>query len=214
MPMSLSSLTADFKASVHDAAKVFEEKAGDPAASDVEFEKILHIAAQDLARFRPVIKKAVLSLQAGVEDYAAPADIRGLLSNRWQKAKTVYWQQNNSSPMPKAELVKSGELKFIEFYPAPTAAQLADLGAEYKYTYLAHHHIDAIAANTTVDEGDRGLLLLRAQAEFAKQLSMRGIYKPVRLRDGMTQGPRNATPAALYGQLMREFEMQGQRYVG
>ena len=66
--------------------------------------------------------------------------------------------------------------------------------------------IDADAANTTVEAKDRALFLLRAHAEVARELAARNITKPVRLRDGFSQGPRNATPAALYDALMREFE--------
>ena len=61
------------------------------------------------------------------------------------------------------------------------------------------------AANTTILAGDRELLLLRGQAEAMRELAMRGVAKPVQLRDGLGMGPRNAHPAALYDALLCEF---------
>jgi hypothetical protein len=61
------------------------------------------------------------------------------------------------------------------------------------------------AADTTVTAADRGLLLLRAQVEAMRELSVRAAAKPVQLRDGLSGVARNSTPAALHEVLLRVF---------
>jgi hypothetical protein len=82
------------------------------------------------------------------------------------------------------------------------------LGSEFRYYYFALHSIGAAAADTTVKASDRGLLLLRAQAEAMKEMAMRNIKKPVQMRDGLASAPRNGTPASLFQALMDQFEKE------
>ena len=62
------------------------------------------------------------------------------------------------------------------------------------------------AAQTTVPEHSRSLLLLRAQAEACRELALRNVSKPVTMRDAVGSQPRNGTPSALYQMLLAEFE--------
>ena len=202
--MSRADLSADLEDSLHDAAKIFK----DAGTGTTPFERFLDHAAQDLARVapRPHVT-ATLILIADQPNYAAPAGLVRLMSADWgrdQQAQRRPWQPN--WPMlPRQSLRENAGAREIWLTPAPTAAQITDLGATYRYTYAAHHSIDAAAANTTVPVHHRGLLLLRAQAEALKELSIRASQKPVLIRDGMSGQARNGTPAALYDQLMTDF---------
>jgi hypothetical protein len=101
--------------------------------------------------------------------------------------------------------VAAGSYK-LSLEPSPSAAQIAVLGSDFRYYYFARHLIDvADAAKTTVLASERHLLLLRAQAEAMREMAMRNIAKPVALRDGISSGPRNGTPAALHAALLAEF---------
>ncbi|UUZ68084.1 hypothetical protein LP416_27855 [Polaromonas sp. P2-4] len=93
----------------------------------------------------------------------------------------------------------------LMFDPAPTAAMLAVLGSAFKFWFFAQHAIDATASLTTISQQDRGLLILRAQVEAMRELSIRNAGKPVQMRDGFSGQPRNSTPAALADMLMRTF---------
>ncbi len=67
------------------------------------------------------------------------------------------------------------------------------------------HVLGANAADTTIANTDRGLLLLRAQAEAMLEISLHNANKPVQVRDGYSGTARNSTPAALYESLLREW---------
>lgn len=204
----MEQLVAELKDSVHDAAAVFAELPDDPDASDAEFERMLTVAAGDLSRWRPLRLRHTVQLVAGVAEYQAPAGARALLRSEWGAQGARPWVYAHLHPMPKPELVQ-GPQSWLVFAPAPTQGQIAAFGSSYTITVSVAHQIGTAAEDTTVAEHDMPLLMLRAQAELCKELAHRGIGKPVRLRDGQTQGPRNSTPAALYRQLLQDFDRLG-----
>lgn len=201
--MSEADLVAELKASLQDAADIFT------AANDADYKRHLDMAARDLGRFRPRTLMGTLALIADTATYAAPDDIAGVKSHLWgisPIAAAKPWEKAYPGQLPDMSLGESGGVQQIVLFPPPTAAQIGLLGSEFKYYYFARHIIASSASGTTVRIADRGLLLLRAQAEAMKEMAMRNIKKPVQLRDGLQSAPKNGTPAALYAQLLEDFE--------
>lgn len=203
--MSQTDLVADLKASLRDSADVFT------AAADADFIRHLDLAAGDLGRFRPRTLVGTLTLTADVDLYAAPADISSFKSHLWgisPRAAQKPWEKGYPGRLPNVSVSEVGGVQAISLNPPPTAFQIGVLGSEFRYYYFARHLVGATAADTTVRSADRGLLLLRAQAEAMKEMAMRNIKKPVAMRDGLASAPRNGTPSALYQALMDEFEKE------
>lgn len=218
--MGMASLVADLKASLFDSAQVFSV-AGD---DDAQFKRFLAQALPDLQVKRPVTRLGTVTLVAGEASYLVPdADFAALKVDLWRDPGKLPrpWEAGYPGALPHVSAVREdaqpvtdwdeyyAEWPYgrwrLHFDPAPTALHLACLGTSCKYWYFAVHRIDAAAAQTSVSPQDRGLLLLRAQAEAMLALSLRNAGKPVQLRDGMSGTPRNSTPAALAQQLMDLF---------
>jgi hypothetical protein len=197
--MSSADLVADLKVSLHDAAGIFT------AAADADFTRLLAIAAQDLARVRPLIKSGTLTLVAGTASYSAPSGLVAFGRETWSAAMPQAWESTYCGPLPRISLTGVPAARKITFTPAPTEAQVAVLGATFDYLYLAAHVIGAAATDTTVQPEDRAMLLLRAQAEAVREMAFRNLNKPISLRDGSGGTTRNGTPSYLFESLMREF---------
>ncbi len=203
--MSKADLIADLKASLNDAAKPFV------AANDADFERHLNVAALDLGRKRTrTLAASINPLVADQSGYAPlPAGFVAFKSHLWGQvpiASRKAWEKGYPGPLPRVRLVEEGGVKKLWLDPAPSAAQINAIGPEFRYLYMASHVIDAVAANTTVLDGDRQILILRGQAEAMRELAARNIQKPVTMRSEMGSTPRNGTPAYLYEKLMQEFE--------
>lgn len=198
--MSEADLVGDLKASLQDAAEVFS------AANDADFKRHLVLAALDFTRHRPRTMLGTITLIADQFDYAAPADCMVYKSTLWGATRPHPWDKNWTGPMPAAKVVQGAAGRELHLTPPPTAAQIAVLGAAFKFYYFAAHVISTTAASTSIQAGDRGLLLLRAQAEAMKEMAMRNIKKPVQMRDGISSAPRNGTPSALFEALMKQYE--------
>ncbi len=200
--MSQADLVADFKASLQDAKNVFT------AESDADFIRHLVAAALDMGHKRPRTLLGNITLVADQYNYPAPANLHAYKSDLWGiPARRINpWEKNHPGKLPDVFVSGSAGALELHLLPAPSAFQIGVLGSAFKFYYFATHIIGATAADTTIQAGDRGLLLLRAQAEAMKEMAMRNIGKPVALRDGMSQGPRNGTPQYLFEQLMKMFE--------
>ncbi len=198
--MSQADLVADHKASLQDAAKVFT------AASDADFIRQLDAAALDMGRVRPRTLLGTLTLVADQFNYAAPADFLSYKSALWGIGRCQPWEKSYTGKLPDVREAVNGSARELHLLPAPTGNQITVLGSAFKFYYFAAHSISATAANTTIQPGDRGLLLMRAQAEAMKEMAMRNIGKPVQLRDGISSGPKNGTPQYLFERLMKLFE--------
>lgn len=203
--MSQTDLVADLKASLHDAADVFT------AADDADFVRFLDMAARDLGRFRRRTLVGTLTLADGVGLYAAPDDLACPKSHLWGISPVSApqpWEKGYPGRLPDMGLAEVGGSPAIVLTPPPTSFQIGVLGSEFRYYYFARHSIAVDPASTTVRQADRGLLLLRAQAEAMKEMAMRNIKKPVQLRDGLASAPKNGTPASLYQALLVQFELE------
>lgn len=202
--MNEADLVTDLKASLNDATSTFT------AASDADFKRHLAVAALAFARIRPRTLVDSLTLVADQVEYTVPTDFVAFKSSLWgiaPRTRPQPWESTWTGRLPDVRYAeKSDGTKKLCLDPAPTAAQINTLGAEYRYYYYAGHVISATAANTTILPGERDRLLLRAQAEAMRELAIRGVKKPVSLRDGSGGSvSRHGTPGYLYEQMLDEF---------
>lgn len=200
--MALDDLVADLKRSLHDCAAVFD------AADDADFVRFLNQSLTDMGwkRARTLVGQVLLT--AGVADYALAdyLDFYSYKTHLWQATYSVQpWEPGYPGALPRVSHYKNGNGNWLAFEPAPSAAHLALRGSVFKFYYFGLHTLGVDAADTTVHAADRGLLLLRAQAEAMLELTLRNSAKPVQLRDGLSGTPRNSTPRALYDALLTAF---------
>lgn len=202
--MAEADLVSDFKTSLRDCAKLFE------SASDADFKRLLGVAALAFGRCRPRTMVGSFELVAAMDEYdALPEDFQFFKSSLWgisPKSGLMPWDTGWPGALPDFYDVEVAGDRKIALRPAPTAAQIAALGATYRYYYGARHVIGANAAQTTIREADRGLLILRAQAEAMRELTFRNVSKPVQIMDGVSSQPRNRTPREFMDALLREFD--------
>lgn len=197
--MSRADLVQSLKESLMDAAASFT------AAADADFVRHLDVAAADMHRVRPRTLVGDVTIEAGVDDYAAPADIVRYKSALWGAVpRAKPWESSWPGLLPTVRLIDGNRLSFR---PAPDARQIALLGAEFRFYYVAKHTIGQEAANTTIAAVDRPLLVLRAQAEAMRELAIRDSVRPVQIRDGFSGQAKNGNPAALHAMLLAEWLM-------
>lgn len=202
--MSQADLVADLKRSLHDGATVFD------AAADADFIRFLTQALPDMGWKRPVTKLGQITLTADEPRYslAALTDFANYKTYVWDKPSAYpnVWEPGYPGAVPRVVGSRDGATSWLAFDPPPSARHIALRGDTFKFYYFALHVMGALAADTTVAPLDRGLLLLRAQAEAMLEMTLRNMGKPVQLRDGLSGTPRNSTPAALYEALLKLFQ--------
>lgn len=199
--MSLPDLVSDLKRSLHDAGGVLD------APADADWLRCLAAAALAMGSKRPRTQLGSVVLVAEQDVYPlALADFAQFKTYQWAGRLVKPWLPCNPGPLPRVKVEGAAGAWQLVFDPAPTAAHLAAYGSLFRFWYFALHSLGATPELTTVAAGDRGLLLLRAQAEALRELSMRNINKPVQVRDGFSGAPRNSTPAALYAAMLDEFK--------
>ncbi|MDH4451364.1 MAG: hypothetical protein QE265_12370 [Rhodoferax sp.] len=201
--MALPDLVADLKRSLHDSADVFD------AADDADFVRFLKQALPDMGWKRPLTQVGQVVLTAGQADYslAAIPDFGNYKTNLWGLVgcSPQPWEPGYPGAAPRVKSYKNAAGHWLGFDPAPSAAHIAVRGSVFKFYYFGLHGLADVAAASTVALADRGLLLMRAQAEAMMELALRNMSKPVQLRDGLSGTPRNSTPRALYDALIAAF---------
>jgi hypothetical protein len=199
--MTRAELAMALKESLQDAASVFTAPEG------ADFLRFLDLAALDFPRVRPRTLLGEITIVADQFNYPAPADLLTYKSALWGVNRYAQpWEKSWPGRLPNVSLAINGSVRELHFSPPPTAIQISTLGSSFKFWYFAAHTIGEEEADTTILSGDRGLLLLRAQAEAMKEMAIRNIAKPVQMRDGVSSGPRNGTPSYLFEALMKSFE--------
>lgn len=199
--MALADLVADLKVSLHDSARVFD------SPDDADFVRFLAQALPDMQFKRPRTKLGSVALVADTARYslAGYAEFAAYKTHLWgDGCKTRPWEPGYPGALPRVTAVNDGGW-CLAFDPAPSAVHVAALGSSFPFWYFGLHVLGDDAADTTVTAADRGLLLLRAQVEAMRELSVRAAAKPVQLRDGLSGVARNSTPAALHEVLLRVF---------
>lgn len=200
--MSQADLVADLKASLQSAADKFT------APDGADFKRFLGHAAADFNRAQRRVLEGSLTLVADQAGYPAPADYVCIHLPQWGKAERQRykpWDPLYPVRLPQPHTVEGLSGLEIHLSPAPTAAQINQLGATWPFLYVARHKVDANAANTTIAPNNRGVLLLRAQAEAMKELAIAGVVQPIQFHKGMGSAPTQGTPSALHKRLMEEF---------
>ncbi|QZA80857.1 hypothetical protein [Deefgea piscis] len=205
MTMSQAAIIADVKASLNDSAALFK------AANDADFIRHLDVALQDIAASVACPRFASVDLLTDQIDgwpgaYPAPADYSRFGQMIWGKHSYQPWDALYPGQLPSIIKADINGMTALMLCPAASPQQIAVCGSQFKFSYIAKPAVGVDAANTTLPERHRGLLILRMQAEAMRELTMRNITKPTAMRDGLTGTPRNSTPAALYQALMAEFQ--------
>ena len=205
--MSMLDLVADLKRSLHDSANVF---ANNPDKQDADFERFLKQALPDMGWKRSLTRLGQVTLTAGEGRYclAAYPDFGNYKTHLWEKSSTYpnAWEPGYPGALPRVTSVRDETTAWLVFDPAPSSQHISLRGSVFRFYYFGQHVIGEDAQDTTVALVDRGLLILRAQAEAMLELAMRNSTKPVQLRDGISGTPRNSTPSALHEQLLRMFQ--------
>lgn len=199
--MALRDLVADLKRSLGDAGELFN------AAGDSDFERFLATAAVAMQDKRPRTQLGQVTIAA--DEPRVPLtlpDFHRYKTHVWGSRAPAPWDPSYPGALPRICAVNEGNAWALVFDPPPTSRHIATYGSTCKFWYFATHRVAVDAAETTLAPADRPLLLLRAQAEAMRELTMRHVHKPVSLRDGFSGTPRNSTPAALYEALMAEFK--------
>lgn len=202
--MSEADLAADLKVSLRDAGETFT------AADNADFKRHLAAAAQAFGEKRPRTLLGSITLVAEQALYDAPANLRRIKSHLWgiaPRMRSQPWEKTWTGRLPDLRLVEGAtpSARKLQLNPQPTAHQIAVLGAEFRFWYFANHEIASTAENTSITSDDRGLLILRAQAEAMRELAFRNVQKPVIVREGFGSQTRNGTPSHLYETLLKEF---------
>lgn len=203
--MSKADLVASLKDSLHDAASVFAGSGGTP---DEAFERFLAQALPDMQWKAPVTRLGSLVLTANFPRYslASATGFAAFKTQAWGDGCTLKpWDAAYPGKLPRVSAGFEAGQWWLDFDPAPTARQIAVHGSKFDFWYFAQHAIGTIASDTTINLQDRGLLILRAQVEAMRELSIRNAGKPVSMRDGLSGQPRNSTAAALWKDLLDHF---------
>ena len=199
--MSRAELRAEHKAALCDSAGKFV----DPD----DLDRHLDTAARELARVNPMVKTGVLSLVADQSDYAVPDDLLAPMGSRYGfTGLRDYrpWETNYPKDLPRLAVERDeNDARVLILTQPPTAAMISVHGAEYRYRYKIKHTIADDAADTTVPEDQRDLLLQRALIAALHALAAAGIAKPVSLGASGYSAPRNGHPAAIAEQLLKDW---------
>lgn len=202
MGITITSLLADYKASLQDASQFFT------AANDVDFIRHLNVAARAVS-FGKVPRTLIgqLVVSAGVAEYPAPVDLLLPKAGFWSRIHIDVTDIPNT-PNPVLSLAELNGEAVLVLNPAPTAQQIALYGSSYGFYYLGNHALSDQESTSTLPERSRNLVVLRAQAEACRELTLRQLTKPVSLRGGggSTAQTRNMTPSAFFESLMDEYE--------
>ncbi len=199
--MSQPDVLEDLKRSLQDSGNVFQ------AAGDGDWLRFLDVALVAMQSKRPRTLLGMLTIT--VDEARFPITLPDFVQYKthvWGSRAPHPWEPYYPGALPRISAVQEGGAWALAFDPPPTARHIAVYGSTFKFWYFGTHALGLDAADTTLAPADRPLLLLRAQAEAMRELSMRNVNKPVGLRDGISGTPRNSTPAALYQVLLQEWQ--------
>jgi hypothetical protein len=190
----------DLKRSLNDSAGAFN------TAGDADWRRVLGVAlvAMQAKRPRTMLGQVQLAVDEPVYPITAP-DFAQYKTHLWGTRQLRAWEPAFPGALPRVQAVYSGSQWSISFESPPSAAHINAYGRTFKFWYFATHSLATDSTTATLAPSDRPLLLLRAQAELMRELSMRGVNKSVSLRDGYSGTPRNSTSAAMFQALITEF---------
>ena len=197
--MTRDDLVADLKRSLHDAGSAFN------APGDADWLRFLAAALVGMQTKRPRTLLGSVILVADQDRYTiTEADFAQDKTHSWGSRPPKPWAPEYPGALPRVSVAQEGTANVLVFDPAPSMLHISAHGSTFRFWYFGTHTADA--TGSTLAPVDRPLLLLRAQAEAMRELTLRNVNKPVALRDGLSGTPRNSTPAALYQALLQEWE--------
>lgn len=204
MGLTLTSLLPDYTASLNEARLVFGEDGSQEQADALTRHLRTAASAMSIAK-RPRTCMGSLSLVADQASYATvPADLLLPKVATWGVSTLQPWQLP-PGPLPIITLAEFEGVPMLVLNPPPSSCQISAFGSAYAFYYFGAHQITEDAGTSTVQEKDRHLVILRAQAEAMRETAMRNAHKPVTLRDAGGGMTRNMTPSALFEKLLTEF---------
>lgn len=187
-----------FRASLLDSAHAFQ-----PA----DLARLVDVAVIAYSERRPLEREGVLKVRARRAIYPCPPDLECVITCHWGRAEKTErqpWDDNYPGHLPELSVSSTYMGTVLKLSPAPSADLIARIGEECHYTYGAVNRLDD--AGSSLTDGAVQLVILRAQVEAMRELAQKAVTRPVQLRDGVSNAPRNGTPAAMYGYLLEEFE--------
>lgn len=203
--LARADLVKSLRARLGDAAARFT----DPDHGDLA--AIIDRALLDFSRKRPRILRGSITLSADVGVYTSlPAGLVRVTRVLWgedERRRYRQWDRLYPGAAPRVA-VYEGEAgaRSLHISPAPTAAQITQLGTSFAFHYQGLHQVGDLAADTTVQPQDRELLLTRALACALSDLAASGSVKPVSLGPGVGAMPKNGSAAALADAALNLFE--------
>lgn len=195
--LDFAELIADHKAQLGRAVERFR------AEEDADFIRHLRLAGGWIDGRWPRILYGELSLVAMVNEYPAPPGCLMLYGHSWgHYTPLTPWDECGPGFPPLLERSVDEMGTKLLLCPPPTAKQIAVWGNTLRYRYRVAHEITAEVV--TVDEGQRGAVLLAALIEAMRDLAAETTV--VQLHKGLSGLPTAGTPAYLYETLIREWE--------
>jgi hypothetical protein len=175
---------------------------------DAAFERAINAALRDLSDARPLSGSDSVMLQSGLAAYPVRDCVLDYKSSQWGQWPSLEpWDANWPGPSPRVFLSKNLAGKYLEFSPAPSAAQIRVYGSAFVYQYNVLHVLTD--EDCTVADADSGLLRTRALAELMKELMTAGVTNSVQMNRGAPGGgafaPNNGAPSTIYDALMRAY---------
>jgi len=203
MSMLLSDLVEELKLTLGEAAAKFKE------ANNADYIRFLTHAAMRLGHKRPRTLIATVVLNCNTAEYDTPSDFIFYKASIWgreEQQKYKPWDTRNPGRLPRVFTAEyDGKLQIV-LSPTPSSAQIAQLGANYKFYYYAGHVLSDEANKTSVQANDRELLLLGAVIQAMFQLSNSGTINPMQLHKGMGSQSKATTPAGWFNTLNQLYK--------
>ncbi len=207
MSFTKNAFITELKDSLKDVASVFVKDNSD------DYDSVIAGALPDFSRYRLYRVQDSVTIEAGKADYIAPQSFMHMIHvvygmNEISTRKP--WEQNYPKIIPEVKELHdpTNNQIILLLTPTPDAHLINCCGTDFTFMCSKLHVLSDTANNTTIRAEDKGLFLLRCQAEVMKTVAMRNSHKPVSIRDGISGTPRNSTPNALYKDLMNEFYRQ------
>ena len=183
------------------------------AFNEVAIERHIDVALAALSEIRPQLKIAEIKVAAGRDRYPCPADLIRIHKCNWgisAKSSQRPWDDSYVGALPEWRVFRDPEGKLVLFAdPAPTVLQERLIGSCCQLIYTAAHVLTE--DECSLNDEEIGLLILRAQVEAMREISMKNTTQSYQLREGISSTPMNGTPAYLYITLMDEFKVRAYR---
>ncbi|GEA06220.1 hypothetical protein KUL42_09810 [Alteromonas sp. KUL42] len=162
MAINKADLVASLLASVSSSTKLLD------TADITVTDNIVDNALNALSRLAPATGIDTISLQPGVQVYAAPDNLWAYKETSWGFDQTVApWEPGYVSRMPDVTYNEGN----IYFSFAPTAQMISNLGSRFTYFYYARYQVNNGAIE--IEPRKQALLLLLCQMEVMKLLVLR-----------------------------------------